>query len=168
MTEKKVKVIDIHEQYKKLNRFSYRLCRFGAVMGIVAASLVIIIGVLAMLEVIPSLTFTVRSYGCAFYDYNDNVITEKYFIRGEDFELDVNLDDYTSKPDAEDGTTYTFLGWDINGDKLPDILPNRMYYSFNATPVYFEFNPYGKLKDKEEEKGEESNDSEEDNGDETK
>ena len=136
--KKKVKVIDIHEQYKKLNRFSVKLCRFGAVLGIVSASLVIIIGVLAMLEVIPSLTFTVRSYGCAFYDYNENVITEKYFKRGEEFELDVDLKDFTDKPDDEDGTTYTFLGWDTNGDNIPDVLPNKMYYSFNAKPVYFE------------------------------
>ena len=70
-----------------------------------------------------------------------NVITEKYFTRGQDFELDVDLDEYTSKPDLEDGTTFTFLGWDTNGDNIPDILPKRMYYSFNAKPVYFEFNP---------------------------
>lgn len=150
MAAKKVKVIDLHEQYKKLNKVSKGISSFGSIVGITAALIVIAIGVLAMLEVIPSLTFTVRSYRCVFLDYNEEIIADKTFKRGEKFEIDVNLDDYKERPESEDGTTYTFIGWDTNQDNIPDVLPNKMYYSFTATPVYFEFNPHGVITDKTE------------------
>lgn len=38
--------------------------------------------------------------------------------------------------------TYFFIGWDITGNGLPDIVPPRAYYSFNAEACYLKTGPF--------------------------
>lgn len=155
--KKKTKVIDVHQQYKKLNKVSKKIFGFGVSFGIISAITILTVSILSLIGIFPMPTDSVRTYGAEFVTYDDKVLFKKIFKRGEVLEYEeFDMD----RPDDEDGTTYTFIGWDITGDSIPDIIPSRMYYSFKAIPVYFEFNPHGVIKHDDEE---EENDSEEPN-----
>ena len=44
----------------------------------------------------------------------------------------------TKDPDV-DGQLYQFIGWDITGEGIPDILPTRMYGNFTARAVFAKY-----------------------------
>ena len=100
-------------------------------MGLPAAILIIIpcltlatFAILDVCGVFPLLGAT-RSYTVSFY--SDNELLDSFKLkRGDKLEYD-----YTPDKDG-----YRFMGWDIDNNKIPDILPQRIYYDIKANAVW--------------------------------
>ena len=91
---------------------------FAAVMGVDAAKGDLI-------------TDNVREYTASFSS-EGCLITKATYKRGEPLEIPENP---THEIDGENN--YFFIGWDTNGNGIPDFIPQRAYYSFDAEAVYF-------------------------------
>ena len=129
------------KQYKKLNKASKRIGIIGCFIGIGGGLICAVFLILSIAGVLPISRDSARTYTAKF-SVDGVLVSNKTYYRGEKLEKPAA----PSKPTSIDGTTYTFSGWDITGDKLPDILPRSMYYSFDANACFIEFNPHGGAK----------------------
>ena len=109
--------------------FKY-LTIFGATLGILSSTtFAVVMGVDAAKG--DLITDTLREYTASFSS-EGSIISKKTYKRGELLEIPEN-------PEHEiDGeNNYFFIGWDTNGNGIPDVVPTRAYYDFNAEAVYF-------------------------------
>ena len=109
--------------------FKY-LTIFGATLGILSSTtFAVVMGVDAAKG--DLISDTLREYTASFSS-EGSIISKKTYKRGEPLEIPEN-------PEHEiDGeSNYFFIGWDTNGNGIPDIVPTRAYYDFNAEAVYF-------------------------------
>ena len=81
--------------------------------------------------VYPFLDSNYRQYTANFYNEGVLVYTETLERGGK-----LTYNERPSRDPAEDGTIYTFIGWDYTGDNIIDIIPQRMYFNFNAKAIY--------------------------------
>ena len=109
--------------------FKY-LTLFGATLGVVSSTtFAAVMGIDAAKG--DLITDNLREYTASFSS-EGSIISKKTYKRGEQLEIPEN-------PEHEiDGeSNYFFIGWDTNGNGIPDIVPQRAYYSFDAEAVYF-------------------------------
>ena len=110
----------------------------------------IVFGILSIIMCISTATFLILDlfnivpldekfpnyYTYKFFNDAGGLIYKKTILRGEKF------DEVVSEPEKGDETkeneriSYTFKGWDINGDKIPDIIPKYAYFNIDARPIY--------------------------------
>ena len=119
---------------KKKKKESQKLGKFTKIAAILASILVIlpclavaVFGILDIALVFPFLTNEVRSYHVSFVS-QDEVIFNKTYKRVEI--LDRNE---ITTPTNVDGK---FIGWDFNNDKIPDLLPHRVYSNISAKAIW--------------------------------
>ena len=111
-------------------RFFKFLTIFGATLGILSSTtFAVVMGVDAAKG--DLITESLRTYDVSFSS-EGSVIFEKTYQRGELLEVPENP---THEIDGE--SNYFFIGWDTNGNGIPDVVPTRAYYDFNAEAVYF-------------------------------
>lgn len=132
------KKVDPHKRFEKLNKISKKFLGVGTAFGVFSAVLLIMVCVLSIAGVFSLPSDTPRVYECEFQDYTGLRIYYRTYKRGEEISY-TTLDTY--RPNDPDGTSYSFYGWDISGDSIPDVLPTRMYYSFVAVPLYHSKTP---------------------------
>ena len=109
--------------------FKY-LTIFGATLGIISSStFAVVMGIDAAKG--DLITDTLREYTASFSS-EGTILSKKTYKRGEQLEIPENP---THEIDGE--SNYFFIGWDTNGNGVPDIVPTRAYYDFNAEAVYF-------------------------------
>ena len=109
--------------------FKY-LTIFGATLGILSSStFAVVMGIDAAKGDI--ITDNLREYTASFSS-EGSIISKKTYKRGELLEIPENP---THEVDGENN--YFFIGWDTNGNGIPDIVPTRAYYDFDAEAVYF-------------------------------
>ena len=109
--------------------FKY-LTIFGATLGILSSStFAVVMGIDAAKG--DLITDNLREYTASF-STEGSIISKKTYKRGELLEIPENP---THEIDGE--SNYFFIGWDTNGNGIPDVVPTRAYYDFNAEAVYF-------------------------------
>ena len=109
--------------------FKY-LTIFGATLGIVCGTA---FSVCMAVDAVKGdiITDELREYEIGFSS-EGSLISKNVYKRGEEFTPPENP---THSLDGE--SNYFFIGWDTNGNGIPDFVPPRAYYSFNAEAVYF-------------------------------
>ena len=75
-------------------------------------------------------------YRARFY-VEDSLVYQTKKARGE--EIGYGYDEFPTKDPDVDGQQYIFVGWDLTGEGVPDILPNRIYTNFDADAVFAKF-----------------------------
>lgn len=110
--------------------FFRNLTIFGAALGILGSTT--FAGVMGVDAARGDLiTDEVREYTASFSS-EGSVLTKGTYKRGEELEIPQNPE---HSIDGE--SNYFFVGWDTNSNGIPDYIPKRAYYSFNAEAVYF-------------------------------
>lgn len=112
------------------NKFFKALTIFGATLGVVASSTFSVFLGLDLAGVNPFITDNLRSYTATFMS-EGSVISETTYRRGE---IVQQPDPPSHEMDGE--SNYLFIGWDLTGNGVLDVLPPRIYYSFTANAVY--------------------------------
>ena len=111
-------------------RFFRYLTIFGASIGMLSSSaFAVIMGVDAAKG--DFINDEVREYTASFSS-EGTLISKMTYKRGEELQIPENP---THEIDGE--SNYFFIGWDTNGNGIPDVVPSRAYYSFDAEAVYF-------------------------------
>ena len=118
----------IHSE--RYNKFFKRFGITGAVLTIAIAVGLVVMLVLDVAELNYFVTDGPRTY-VAYFISEDNEISYTVYTRGAVITVP-SSPTHSPKKDY----IYTFKGWDITGDNVPDILPHRAYYSFTAVAVY--------------------------------
>ncbi len=77
-----------------------------------------------------------REYNATFSN-EGTVISSKTYKRGDLVEVPEN-----PSHSVDGQNMYFFIGWDLTGNGVPDIMPPRIYYSFNAEAVYLKTGPF--------------------------
>ena len=109
--------------------FKY-LTIFGASVGIISATAFsAMMGVDAVSGNLIS--NDVRTYTASFSS-EGSILVKGEYKRGEELEIPENPE---HSIDGENN--YFFIGWDTNGNGIPDYVPKRAYYNFAAEAVYF-------------------------------
>lgn len=111
-------------------RFFRFLTIFGATVGIIGSSA---FSVMMAIDAAKGdlITDELREYTASFSS-EGSVISKNVYKRGEEIVPPENPEH------AIDGeSNYFFIGWDTNGNGIPDMVPKRAYYSFDAQAVYF-------------------------------
>lgn len=117
-------------------KFFKGLTIIGSVFGILVSVGIITLLVLSLCGVNYLLSWDARYYTAQFVV--DGMIV---------FQADYRRGDVLAKPEnpykeSTEYADYVFVGWDITGEGMPDILPHYMYYSFSARAVFNEINYY--------------------------
>ena len=117
--------------FKKAHPIFFRnLTIFGASLGIIGSTA--FAGIMGADAVRGDLIIDeVREYTASFSS-EGSIITKGTYKRGEDLEIPENPE---HSIDGENN--YFFIGWDTNGNGIPDYVPKKAYYSFDAEAVYF-------------------------------
>ena len=117
--------------FKKAHPIFFRnLTIFGASLGIIGSTA--FAGIMGTDAVRGDLIVDeVREYTASFSS-EGSIITKGTYKRGEDLEIPENPE---HSIDGENN--YFFIGWDTNGNGIPDYVPKKAYYSFDAEAVYF-------------------------------
>ena len=115
---------------KRHPKFFKRLTIGGSIFGVISIIAMVVVLILDIIGVNTFTTDSLRTYTATFIS-EDAVISETTYRRGEQIE----------KPAAPqkvmDGEkNYLFIGWDITGEGIPDIVPNRIYFNFTAKAVF--------------------------------
>ena len=129
MARKRRRIVKSHPKF-----FKY-LTIVGATLGVVSSTAFIgFMTVDALNE--NFITDNVREYTATFIN-EGTVISNQTYKRGELLEQPL-------PPEHEmDGEyNYMFIGWDTNGNGIPDFIPPAMYYSFKAEAVYFKMGKF--------------------------
>ena len=138
----------IGETKKKKKGFKVITIIFSLLMIITCVG-VATLGVLDIAEILPLYDVQLHYYNYTFHDYKGEVIKTYKVLKGKSFEKEAPT---TSRENELvevgqkeiDGQiipiykemTYTFLGWDINGDNRVDSFPSKTYFSVDANPVF--------------------------------
>ena len=111
-------------------KFFKYLTIFGATVGILSST---VFSVLMGIDAVKGdlITDDVREYTASFSS-EGSIISKTTYKRGELLEVPENP---THEIDGENN--YFFIGWDTNKNGIPDVVPTRAYYSFDAEAVYF-------------------------------
>ena len=125
-----------------------------SIATILICTLIATLGVLDIAEVMPMYSTYYHKYTYRFFDSENRLFTKITLIKGEEFNEVIpeqyKEDDYSDseiKSEKIDDETsldyffrtfnsYSFTGWDINGDYLPDIIPKKAYFNVDAFPSY--------------------------------
>ena len=117
-------------------KFFKGLTIFGSVFGIIVSIGIIALLVLSLCGVNYLLSWDARYYTAQFV-VDGYIVSQADYRRGDVLERPENP--YKESTEYAD---YTFMGWDITGEGVPDVLPYYMYYSFSARAVFNEINHY--------------------------
>ena len=117
-------------------KFFKGLTIFGSVFGILVSVGIIALLVLSLCGVNYLLSWNPRYYTAQFV-VDGYIVSQADYRRGDVLEKPDN----PSKESTE-YADYVFMGWDITGEGVPDVLPYYMYYSFSARAVFNEINYY--------------------------
>ena len=101
-----------------------------AVFMIIASLALISTLVMDVIGINPLIAEGPRMYWVQ-YESEEQILFDAKYKRGE--KVDRIAD---PKHSYDEYFEYTFRGWDISGDNMPDTIPNRAYYSFLAVAVY--------------------------------
>ena len=113
------------------NKFFKTIGMMGAIFTLISS--VALIALLIVTEFVFDILIDEngpRTYWVQF-ESEDRILLDMKYKRGE--KLDKPAD---PKHSEDEYFEFTFRGWDFTGDKVPDIIPNRVYYSFLAVAVY--------------------------------
>lgn len=117
----------VRKRHKKLVK-AFTLV--GSIFGLIVTLLLVIL-------LAPSLSgenflFTndLRTYTAAFYS-DGAMVSERTYRRGEVIEQPA-----IPEKQSDGLKSYVFIGWDLTGEGIPDVIPYSMYYSFNAHAVF--------------------------------
>ena len=83
-----------------------------------------------------------REYEAKFYVEDQLTYRTGLLKKGTEFKYEPNT---PVKPRTPDGKVYTFIGWDLLGNGLPDVLPGRIYSDVNAKAVFMRLPAIEKL-----------------------
>ena len=103
-----------------------------SILTLLGSLVLITVLVLSDLKVFKLSTNEPRYYNGSFYNEGVLLYETGPLKRGE-------LINYNEAPDKDreaDGTIYQFIGWDLDGNKIPDILGDRIYFNFKANAVF--------------------------------
>ena len=117
----------IRKAHPRLFKF---LTIFGATVGIISGSA---FSVMMAIDAAKGdlISEELREYTASF-STEGSLITKNTYKRGDPIEMPEN------PAHAIDGeNNYFFIGWDTNHNGIPDYVPKRAYYSFDAEAVYF-------------------------------
>ena len=123
----------------KKSKFFRRFGLFGAVFTIISCLSLIALLVVDMI----GLNVLVDENGPRMYwvqfQSEERILLDMKYKRGE--RVDKPGD---PKHSEDEYHAYTFRGWDLSGDGVPDIIPAHAYYSFLAIAVYqtIQIKPY--------------------------
>lgn len=112
------------QKEKKLGKATRISAIIASVLVIVPCLAVAVFGILDVAGVFPLLS-SPRSYRVTFTS-KEVVVFQQYYLRGEPLDVDITPTNYKG----------TFKGWDINGDKIPDLLPSRVYMTIDAIAIW--------------------------------
>ena len=125
-----------------------------SIATILICTLIATLGVLDIAEVMPMYSTYYHKYTYRFFDSENRLFTKITLIKGEEFNEVIpeqyKEDDYSDseiKSEKIDDETfveyffrtfnsYSFTGWDINGDYSPDAIPKKAYFNIDAYPTY--------------------------------
>jgi len=114
-----------------------RTTKVGAILASILALLlsvaVIVFLILGMCGVFGLDSPTANQYRVTFVA-NNMVLSDHTYLRGEDIITDDIV--VPSKPDDEYGLDYYFVGWDTNGNNIPNPVPTKAYSNINAVAIY--------------------------------
>lgn len=83
-----------------------------------------------------------REYEAKFYVEDQLTYRTGLLKKGTEFKYEPTT---PVKPRTPDGKVYTFIGWDLLGNGLPDVLPGRIYSDMNAKAVFMRLPAIEKL-----------------------
>ena len=112
------------------NKFFRVLTIVGASLGVLASGTLASFLAMDVAEVNPFITDELRTYSAKFMN-GGTVLSEATYNRGELVETPE-----TPAHEVDGEKNYLFIGWDLTGNGLPDILPPRIYNSFTARAVF--------------------------------
>ena len=101
-----------------------------AFVGIFPSLLILLISFAYMSGVFDFAAPSVHRYEIT-YKVKEKIYQTQQYIRGEKL---IKVDD--PSPYFEDDAKFVFIGWDYTGDKIIDILPDRVYASITANAIY--------------------------------
>ena len=116
---------------KRHDKFFKRFTIGGSIFGMITILIFAVTLVIDMVGGNVFLTDYLREYTATFIS-DGALIDQKTYKRGEVLEQPGIPE---KQSDGEDN--YIFIGWDITGEGLPDILPTNMYFSFTAKACFF-------------------------------
>ena len=123
MEEKKVK-----KEHPKLGKMTKISAILASIVMFIPCLAIAVFGILDIAGVMPLLG-EARFYNVTFKS-DETVLTSLKIKRGEVLK-------YSNRPEKEG---YNFMGWDIDGNKIPDVLPRRVYGDINAVAVWSKIN----------------------------
>ena len=114
----------------KKQRFVRSVGMWSAVLMLLSSVSLIAVLIMDLLGFNYLLLETPRTYWVQFENEGEIFFDRKY-RRGETIDKPKN-----PTHSEEEYFSYTFRGWDINGDRTPDAIPSHAFYSFLAVAVY--------------------------------
>ena len=111
---------------KILGKFTKTIAIIASVLVILPCLAIVVFGVMDITETIPLLGEP-RTYTVSFFSEGINISSASY-KRGEKL---------TNVPTPINNGA-TFMGWDIDGNNIPDILPTRVYMNIKARAMWLE------------------------------
>lgn len=114
----------------KKQRFVRSVGMWSAVLMLLSSVALIAVLIMDLLGLNYLLLETPRTYWVQFENEGEIFFDRKY-RRGETIDKPKN-----PTHSEEEYFSYTFRGWDINGDRTPDAIPSHAFYSFLAVAVY--------------------------------
>lgn len=114
------------KENKKLGKFTKILAITASILVILPCLAIAVFGVLDVAQVFPLLSEP-RSYRVKFIS-DEIVLFDQLYLRGEKLEVDI------TPTHGED----KFVGWDIDGNNIPDVIPSRVYMNIVAEAIWKE------------------------------
>lgn len=113
----------------KLGGLTRGLCLAACFLVMIPCVAIAIFGILDLAGLFPFLSENPNHYSIIYYDDGGNILFQDTKPRGEKFEK------YQGGTPTKKG--YEFLGWDIDNNTTPDIIPERAYQNIYAKPAWF-------------------------------
>ena len=110
-----------------------RIFIFSSIMVIIGAVSLSTIFILNDQKIINLRDDNMHYYTANFY-VDDVLFNSETLIKGS--YLKNAYEDVPTKDPEADGTYYQFMGWDITGDNIGDLLPPNIYFNFDAHAVF--------------------------------
>ena len=120
-------------RHTRFNRIATTIVAGFAFASAIAGTTVLVLhneGVIDMTAATPNI------YKAEFY-VDNALVYETRKERGE--VIGYGYDNFPTRDCDVDGQPYIFIGWDLSGEGIPDILPNRIYSNFRADAVFAKF-----------------------------
>lgn len=119
------------KEHKALGKATKGFAIAASIIVMIPCIAIVTFTVLSLAEVLPFGDDTVHTYVVKFIDEDEEtkeITTYATFNvhKGEEFS-------YTEKPTK---AHYKFIGWDSGNDKIPDIIPERIYFNMTFRAIW--------------------------------